>query len=167
MRVRAELNSEPFEGKPLGSADYGPLWYRGLAVGDEATERPSLEAVLTHYGAQMIVLGHTPKLNVITPRFAGQVVIIDTGMSAYYGGHRASLKIDGDGVTGLHGQQAVLLPTKPEEMIPYFAALAARMPDNQRLRAHLELLMSSPTEADTDDLMIETDRMEHTPQAGE
>jgi hypothetical protein len=52
-------------------------------------------------------------------------------------------------------------------MIPYFAALAARMPDNQRLRAHLELLMSSPTEADTDDLMIETDRMEHTPQAGE
>ena len=165
-RLRAELNREPFEGDPLGSADYGPLWYRGLAMGDEATERPALEAVLTHYGARMIVLGHTPNLNIITPRFDGQVVIIDTGMSAYYGGHRASLEIDDGRVTGLHGKQAVLLPTQPEEMVPYFKTLADQMPDNERLRAHLEMLTNPPTKADTDDL-TETARMERAPESGE
>ena len=165
-RVRAELNREPVEGEPLGSADNGPLWYRGLAMGDEATERPALEAVLAHYDARMIVLGHTPDLNIITPRFDGQVVIIDTGMSAYYGGHRASLQIEGGRVTGLHGKQAVLLPTKPNEMVPYFEALADQMPNNQRLRAHLEELMNPPTEADMDDL-TETVRMERAPKPGE
>jgi hypothetical protein len=165
-RLRAELNREPFEGDPLGSADYGPLWYRGLAMGDEATERPALEAVLTHYSARMIVLGHTPNLNIITPRFDGQVVIIDTGMSAYYGGHRASLEIDDGRVTGLHGKQAVLLPTQPEEMVPYFKTLADQMPDNQRLRAHLELLTNPPTKADTGAL-TETVRTERAPESGE
>ena len=162
-RLRAELNREPFEGDPLGSADHGPLWYRGLAMGDEATERPALDAVLNHYGARMIVLGHTPDLNIITPRFDGQVVIIDTGMSGYYGGHRASLEIDGGRATGLHGKQAVLLPTQPEEMIPYFETLADQMPDNQRLRAHLEMLTNPPN---TDDL-TETDRMKRAPRSGE
>ena len=166
MRVRAELNREPFEGEPLGSADHGPLWYRGLAVGHEATERPALEAVLAHYGARMIVLGHTPDLNIITPRFDGQVVIIDTGISAYYGGHRASLQIENGRVTGLHDRQAVLLPTKPEEMVPYFETLADQMPDNHRLRAHLEALVNPPTEAGTDDL-TETVRMERAPNSGE
>ena len=162
-RLRAELNREPFEGDPLGSADHGPLWYRGLAMGDEATERPALDAVLNHYGARMIVLGHTPDLNIITPRFDGQVVIIDTGLSAYYGGHRASLEIDDGRVTGLHGKQAVLLPTQPEEMIPYFETLADQMPDNQRLLAHLEMLTNPPN---TDDL-TETDRMKRAPRSGE
>jgi hypothetical protein len=165
-RVRAELNRESVEGEPLGSAGDGPLWYRGLAAGEEATEQPALEAILAHYGARMIVLGHTPDLNIITPRFDGQVVIIDTGMSAYYGSHRASLKIEGGRVTGLHGKQAVLLPTKRNEMVPYFETLADQMPDNQRLRAHLEVLRNPPTEADMDDL-TKTVRSERALKSGE
>ena len=163
-RVRAELNREPVKGEPLGTASFGPLWYRGLARGDEATERAALQAVLSHYGAETIVLGHTPDLNVITPRFDGRVIIIDTGISAYYGGHRASLLMEDGAKTALHGTHQQALPDQAAEMVPYFQALAATMPENPRLSAHLEALAASAPESDPDDLAI-TPRMEHTSQS--
>ena len=165
-RVRAELNREAFEGEPLGTADNGPLWYRGLARGDEAAERPGLNSVLTHFDAEMIVLGHTPDLNAITPRFGGQVVIIDTGISAYYGGHRASLLIEDGTATAIHGDHRLVLPTNTAEVLPYFEALAAEMPENPRLAAHIEVLSNPPIESGTDG-QTETTRMERAPQSVE
>ena len=149
-RIRAELNREAFEGEPLGTADSGPLWYRGLARGDEAAERPALDSVLAHFDAEMIVLGHTPDLNAITPRFGGQVVIIDTGISAYYGGHLASLLIEGGTATAIHGDHRLALPTNTAEILPYFEALATQMPENPRLEAHIEVLSNPPVESDVD-----------------
>ena len=149
-RVRAELNREDFEGEPLGTADNGPLWYRGLARGDESAERPALDSVLTHFDAEMIVLGHTPDLNAITPRFGGQVVIIDTGISAYYGGHLASLLIEDGTATAIHGDHRLALPTNTAEILPYFEALAAEMPKNPRLSAHIAVLSNPPIESGTD-----------------
>ena len=151
-QIRAEINREPYEGEALGTADFGPLWYRGLARGDELAESPALEAVLTHYGASRVVLGHTPDLNVVTPRFGGQVVIIDTGMSAYYGGHRASLLMENGVITARHGKTQQPVPNQAEGVIPYFSRLAALLPENSRLAAHLETLQTKATPADSESL---------------
>lgn len=163
-RIRAELNREAFEGQPLGTADSGPLWYRGLARGDEAAERPALDSVLAHFDAEMIVLGHTPDLNAITPRFGGQVVIIDTGISAYYGGHLASLLIEGGTATAIHGEHRLALPTNTAEILPYFEALATQMPENPRLEAHIEVLSNPPVESDVDGPDAAA-RLDHTSQS--
>ena len=163
-RVRAELNRDAFKGEPLGTSDNGPLWYRGLARGDEAAVRPALDSVLAHYEAAMIVLGHTPDLNAITPRFGGQVVIIDTGISAYYGGHLASLLIEDGTATAIHGDHRLALPTNTEEILPYFEALAAEMPKNPRLSAHIAVLSNPPIESGTDS-PPETASIEHAPQS--
>lgn len=163
-RVRAELNRDAFKGEPLGTSDNGPLWYRGLARGDEAAVRPALDSVLAHYEAAMIVLGHTPDLNVITPRFGGQVVIIDTGISAYYGGHLASLLIENGAATAIHGDHSLALPTNTGEILPYFEALAAEMPKNPRLSAHIAVLSNPPIESGTDS-PPETASIEHAPQS--
>lgn len=163
-RIRAELNREAFEGEPLGTADSGPLWYRGLARGDEAAERPALDSVLAHFDAEMIVLGHTPDLNAITPRFGGQVVIIDTGISAYYGGHLASLLIEGGTATAIHGEHRLALPTNTAEILPYFEALATQMPENPRLEAHIEVLSNPPVESDVDGPDAAA-RLDHTSQS--
>ncbi len=81
----------------------GPLWYRGLVVrGDDdetptataakppAAPVPSIEDELAHvlaaYGAQRMVIGHTPILSGIAILYGGRLVRIDTGISAYYGG---------------------------------------------------------------------------------
>ena len=165
-RVRAELNREAFEGEPLGTADNGPLWYRGLARGDEAEERSALDRVLEHFDAEMIVLGHTPDLNAITPRFGGQVVIIDTGISAYYGSHLASLLIEAGTATAIHGQHRLTLPKNTAGILPYFKALATEIPDNSRLLAHIEALSSPPTESGMDG-PAETTRMERAPSSVE
>ena len=162
-RIRAELNREAFEGEPLGTADSGPLWYRGLARGDEAAERPALDSVLAHFDAEMIVLGHTPDLNAITPRFGGQVVIIDTGISAYYGGHLASLLIEGGTATAIHGDHRLALPTNTAEILPYFEALATQMPENPRLEAHIAVLSNPPVESDVDGPDAAA-RLDHTSQ---
>ena len=137
----------PFVGAADGS---DPLWYRGLARGNEAAERPALDSVLAHFDAEMIVLGHTPDLNAITPRFGGQVVIIDTGISAYYGGHLASLLIENGVATAIHGDRRLPLPTNAAEILPYFEALAAEIPENLRLSEHIGLLSSPPIESGTD-----------------
>ena len=165
-RVRAELNREDFEGEPLGTADNGPLWYRGLARGDEVAERAALSSVLDHFGAKMIVLGHTPDLNAITPRFGGEVVIIDTGISAYYGGHLASLLIEDGAVTAIHGQHRLPLPKDTSEILPYFEALAAEMPENPRLLSHVEALSNPSIQSGTDG-QTDTPRMERAPQSVE
>ena len=108
--------------------------------------------MLTHYGASRVVLGHTPDLNVITPRFSGQVVIIDTGMSAYYGGHRASLLMENGVITARHGKTQQQVPNQAEGIIPYFSSLVALLPENRRLAAHLEALQTKTTPAEIESL---------------
>ena len=137
-QIRAELRREPYEGAPLGSADFGPLWYRGLARGDEIAEAANLRAVLEHFDADSIVLGHTPDLNVITPRFGGRVVIIDVGISDHYGGHRGSLLIENDSMVARHNQEQQRLPTLGSDTREYFEALAKKLPGNARLDAYIE-----------------------------
>jgi hypothetical protein len=89
----------------------GPLWYRGLVMTDPdaqaaraAMKPPSppigadqeLDAVLAAYGAQRLVIGHTPSLKGIQIIGNGRLARIDTGNSRYYGGPLSWLEIIGD-----------------------------------------------------------------------
>lgn len=88
----------------------GPLWYRGL-VGRDAdaeaerapilptTPRPTSEqelgSVLAAYGAQRLVIGHTPILTGIAI-VGDRLARIDTGITRHYGGPLTWLEIVGD-----------------------------------------------------------------------
>lgn len=88
----------------------GPLWYRGLAIRDADAEEvrsklapgvphlsadQELNAVLTAYGAQRLVIGHTPDLKGIEFAGGGRLARIDTGISRAYGGPLSWLEIIG------------------------------------------------------------------------
>ena len=92
----------------------GPLWYRGLVTADSEaqaarakaqpqlppiTQDEELSAVLTAYGAQRMVIAHTPSLAGIQITNGGRLARIDTGISRYYGGPLSWLEIVGDQMT--------------------------------------------------------------------
>ena len=88
----------------------GPLWYRGLVAHDPDAEAvrakavPSqprltpdaeLDSVLSAYGADRLVIGHTPDLKGIEFLSNGRLARIDTGNSRAYGGPLSWLEIVG------------------------------------------------------------------------
>ena len=88
----------------------GPLWYRGLAGVDQdaqvaraamkpasppLTQDQELTDVLSAYGAQRMVIAHTPSLEGIQLTNNGRLARIDTGISRFYGGPLSWLEIAG------------------------------------------------------------------------
>lgn len=149
--IRAEILGGYEPGNSLGEATTGPLWYRGLARNPEASEQVNVDNILSTYGVDTIVVGHTPNLGVITPRFGGAVIITDTGISAYYGSHRASMLVEDGKRFALEDGVYTPLPADDEGIIPYFQAMAKLEPDNQRLARYLDNLLNPPAEEPTDD----------------
>jgi Calcineurin-like phosphoesterase len=101
-----------FEKLALVESD-GPLWYRGLATDDQ---QPAVEAMLKRYGAERIVVGHTPQLpGKIRARFGGLVVLIDTGMLTSYfkGGRPSALELQDGRMTAIYtsGREPVVSGT--------------------------------------------------------
>jgi hypothetical protein len=76
----------------------GPLWYRDLALKDEATLRDETDRILANLGARAIVVGHTPRPGSVSgravSRLEGKVWIIDTGIWMKKGGLKAALVIE-------------------------------------------------------------------------
>jgi hypothetical protein len=60
----------------------------------------------------------------------------------------------------------LLLPKDTAEILPYFEALAAEMPENPRLLAHVEALSNSSIQSGTDG-QADTPRVERAPQSFE
>lgn len=96
----------------------GPLWYRGLVMrdADAAARRGAappvaaeqeLETVLAAYGAQRLVIGHTPNLKGIAITAGGKLARIDTGISRHYGGPLGWLEIAGDRMIPLTVKRSV------------------------------------------------------------
>jgi hypothetical protein len=92
----------------------GPLWYRGLVARDEdaqaerakavpplpaLTPDQELDAVLAAYGAQRLVIAHTPSKAGIQITGNGRLTRIDTGISRAYGGPLTWLEIVGNKMT--------------------------------------------------------------------
>ena len=88
----------------------GPLWYRGLVATDpdalaaRAAAKPpappitaeqELTAVLAAYGAQRLVVAHTPSLKGIQIGYGGKLADVDTGNSRFFGGPLSWLEISG------------------------------------------------------------------------
>ncbi|MFN3288399.1 MAG: metallophosphoesterase [Sphingomonadaceae bacterium] len=109
----------------------GPLWYRGLVMERAAPAAPppaaaagaapqggpatagdgpaavpltpaaELERVLAAQGVRRMVVGHTPSLSGIRLLHDGRLAVVDTGISASYGGRLSWLEIR-DGVLVAH-----------------------------------------------------------------
>ena len=110
--IAAELNdlTQIKEGSPVTAED-GPLWYRGMALDQGAAIAALVDQVLATHGVKRIVIGHTPTAGAIVPRFGGKVIVIDVGLTAVYGGHRAVLLQEGDNAYAIHRGQKIALPT--------------------------------------------------------
>ena len=72
----------------------GVLWYRGFVLEDEDETEELLKIVLATHGVKRIVVGHTVSKGGIRFRAKGQVIMIDVGMSGYYGGPASCLLIE-------------------------------------------------------------------------
>ena len=74
----------------------GPLWYRGLANGDERGLWRTVEEICRWHGVERIVIGHTqPESLRVEPRFGNRVILIDTGMNqAVYRGTPSAVLIE-------------------------------------------------------------------------
>ena len=115
----------------------GPLWYRGLATGDEAQLSAHVDSVLKKFGVAHVVVGHTVTIGTIFPRFGGRVIMIDVGLSAAYGGPPACLIIEGGKAYALHRGERLEVPTGGD-VLPYLERAAALDPPSSRLRSYLE-----------------------------
>ena len=122
-KVRASLKSTG-EPDPI-LLDDGPLWYRGLARGEEATELEPLKQLLDYYEVGHVVIGHTPSLKRIRTRFDDRVIITDTGMSAHYGGVRTSLIIEYGEFFVNHNGTRLTLPLKESDRPAYIEQIKA------------------------------------------
>ena len=110
-RTAAAMAAADDSPKSILNNPLGPLWYRGLVTRDPdaeaertpilpTTPRPTAEqelgTVLAAYGAQRMVIGHTPILTGIALLYGNRLARIDTGISRYYGGPLSWLEIVGD-----------------------------------------------------------------------
>ena len=148
--VRTELADAPrSDDESIINAADGPLWYRGLAVMPETPENEALlDAMLEHYGVRRVVIAHTPLVGTVMPRFGGKVILADVGLSAYYGGARASLVIDADGPHVIQEGRRFELPAAAEGVdgiVSYLRAMATMMPKPERVERYIEKLTASDT----------------------
>lgn len=98
----------------------GPLWYRNNVVCPAIVEDKRLQAALNAIGANRVVIGHTPTpKRLVTQRFDGRVIEIDTGMlNFYYKGIGSALVIAGDSVTVMNqrGESASVTETQHRDV---------------------------------------------------
>jgi len=120
----------------------GPLWYRGLATGPEETLTEHLDRLLAEHGAQRIVIGHTPTIGTVMPRFGGKVLMIDVGLASYYGKRMACLVIEDGKPYTLHRGERLELPRDASrgELLRYLTAAAALDPQPSPLADTIEQL---------------------------
>jgi hypothetical protein len=115
-RVRRELTGDVDQTRrapegTLAMSEAGPLWYRGLAEGGEATAA-QVEEVLAAQRASALVVGHTVRADGrIDVRMGGKVFIIDTGMQPAYApqGRASALEIQNGVFTAIYTDRREVL----------------------------------------------------------
>jgi hypothetical protein len=96
--------------KTLSAGEFGPLWYRGLAIEPDEFA-PQVDAILAAQKARAIVVGHSISQGKIASRFGQRVFLIDTGMQRGYvpGGQPAALEIKGPTFTAIYMDRRAVL----------------------------------------------------------
>ena len=147
---------------------FGPLWYRGLSGVEPQADPETVTAILAQHGANRIVVGHTPTSGVVWPLYDSRVVVVDTGMAAYYGGYVAYLEITADGVFAGYPDGKLPLPKTDQERVPYLEKVIAMDPSNRYLQKRLKDLTNPAVEelaADAADEGAESAAGENQPEA--
>ena len=108
--IRDALQNDPQA--DILNGDNSPLWYRGNAIETQAGAA-EIAALLDTYDVARIIIGHTPQTDGIKTLYDGKVIIVDTGMSAYYKGTRSYLRLDGEGITAINDSSGQLLESRP------------------------------------------------------
>lgn len=81
QEVREELDDLTRLHGGIVTDEEGPLWFRGLAKGDDSA---LVDKLLKQFDVDRIVIGHTYANGAVTPRFGGKVLLIDVGISRFY-----------------------------------------------------------------------------------
>jgi hypothetical protein len=140
QRVREELQDLSKLNGGIARDTEGPLWYRGLAQGDESLA-PLVDKIRKNFGVERIVVGHTYASAAITPRFDGKVILIDIGLSRVYDGigKVGCLVIDnGKPPYALHRGTRLELPTdSATDLLRYLKQAAALDPPPSPLLARI------------------------------
>ncbi len=139
VRKVLEPSAAPAHGN-IAEDPEGPLWYRGLASGDELLLADHVDTVLKRFAVKHIAIGHTVTPGTVWPRYEGKVVMIDVGLSAAYGGPPAALVIEGGKAFTLHRGSPVELPTGDASLLPYLRAAAALDPQPSKLQPVIDQL---------------------------
>jgi Calcineurin-like phosphoesterase len=95
--VHAALSTAATDDDAILEDQVGPLWYRGFAEENDTTVK-DIADVLKAYSVKRMVIAHTPNLSGIKVLDQGRVVLIDTGITASYGGTRSFLSIEGSSI---------------------------------------------------------------------
>ncbi len=128
----------------------GPLWYRGLAQGDEKALEPHVQTVLKKHKVERIVIGHTFTEGAVTPRFGGKVLLIDIGMARLYDTklRQACLLIKNGKPYALHRGERLELPADSGgDLLRYLKQAAALDPSPSSLEkriAEAEAALTAP-----------------------
>jgi hypothetical protein len=126
-KIRTELGDPSKLPPGMTTNVEGPLWYRGLAELDEQEIGPHLRAVLQTFGVHRVIVGHTVTKSVIKPRFGSKVVVVDYGLSRFYGRPPQCLVVENGSAFVLFRGTKIPLPgpTKADLLAYYTAAAAA------------------------------------------
>ncbi len=128
----------------LVMSDTGPLWYRGLAQGSEAELTDHVYKLLKTYGAKRLVIAHTPTPGAVITRFGGKVVLIDVGLSDYFGSRRACLIIEDEKLYAMHRGEKIALPTdSATAYLQYLRNVEKLEPDAKLLNAYIRVFQAS------------------------
>ncbi len=97
-------------------SEEGPNWYRGAALCNEAAEADVLLPLLQQFGANRLVVGHTPTRDSrAVTRFDDRVVKLDAGMNhSVYNGRAAALFLQASGLSVRYAGQSEATPLQPE-----------------------------------------------------
>ncbi|MFK8042743.1 metallophosphoesterase [Congregibacter sp.] len=122
--VRSELSSVDPSNLSFVDDQRGPLWYRGLSMGEQTPLiAEEVDALLKHFDVDRIVVGHTPGFGTVVPRYNAKVLAADSGIAAHYGGHLASVLIENGEVFTIQRGQRVPIPSSDEGLLEYFRAI--------------------------------------------
>lgn len=145
-RVRSELSTpNDLPADALILREDGPLWYRGLALLPETPDNSAMvDRVLAHYDADRIVIGHTPRLSAVLPRFGGKVLVVDVGLSAHYGSGFAWLEIEENAPVILHRGERLPVPTDRDGKLAYLRRIEALETNAEPVTRFIERWLAQP-----------------------
>lgn len=145
-KARAALRANQPNMPDILNDPNGPLWYRGLSGVQPEAVPETVTAILQQHAAHSIVVGHTPTPGAIWPRYAGRVIQVDVGMSAYYGGHVGYLEVTPKGQFAGYANGKIKLPNDAAGRVDYLQQVIALQGDNAALKQQLVALRAAPAE---------------------